>query len=168
VWLLLTPFKIFDRIGKIRSAHRDAIVADISSEQNRGENFGLMKTMDNLGAVCGVISCIIFFEFLGYRKLFLLAALPSLLSAYLIFFKIKETKPSDRKLFTRLCMKDFDNNFKLFIVVNSFFALGSFSYSLSPHLRKSNRFSKYFHPRALSNHKHNVCHFFAAVWKTFL
>jgi hypothetical protein len=37
------------------------------------------------------------------------------------FFKIKETKPSDRKLFTRLCMKDFDNNFKLFIVVNSLF-----------------------------------------------
>ncbi|HPG54447.1 MAG TPA: MFS transporter [Smithellaceae bacterium] len=56
-WQWLLPLKILDRSGKIRAAPRDAFVADISTEQNRGGNFGLMKAMDNLGAVCGIIIC---------------------------------------------------------------------------------------------------------------
>jgi len=50
-----------DRAGKIRGAPRDAIIADISTDENRGKNFGLLRAMDNLGAVCGIIVCILFF-----------------------------------------------------------------------------------------------------------
>jgi MFS family permease len=60
VWQQVIPFKIFDRMGKIRGAPRDAIVADISTDQNRGSHFGLLRAMDNLGAVCSVIE--IFFS----------------------------------------------------------------------------------------------------------
>ena len=130
VWQHLIPFRILDRAGKIRSAPRDAIIADISTKENRGKNFGLLRAMDNLGAVCGIIVCILFFGLLGYRNLFLLAAIPSVIGALLIFSLIKEKKPTDVRIFYKgLSLKDLDKNFKLFLLLSSFFALGSFSYS---------------------------------------
>jgi MFS family permease len=128
-WQWLIPLKILDRSGKIRAAPRDALVADISNDQNRGGNFGLMKAMDNLGAVCGIIVCLLLFEPIGFTNLFLIAALPSLVSAFLIYKYIKEEKVSDRKLFAAFKLKDLDTNFKLFLILNSVFTLGAFSYS---------------------------------------
>jgi len=128
-WQWLIPLKILDRSGKIRSAPRDALVADISTDQNRGGNFGLMKAMDNLGAVCGIVVCLLLFEHIGFTNLFLIAALPSLVSAFLIYTYIKENKISDRKLFADFSFKDLDANFKLFLILNSVFTLGAFSYS---------------------------------------
>lgn len=129
VWQWLVPFKILDRSGKIRAAPRDALVADISTEKNRGGNFGLMKAMDNLGAVCGIVICLFLFEKIGFTSLFLLAALPSLVSAFLIYKYIKENRVSDQKLSAAFTFKDLDANFNLFLVLNSIFTLGAFSYS---------------------------------------
>ena len=129
LWQHLIPFRILDRAGKIRSAPRDAIVADISTKENRGHNFGLLRAMDNLGAVCGIIISILFLKALGYRNLFLLAAIPSLIGAGLIFIFIKEEKNTETKVFKGLSFKNIDSNFKLFILLSSLFALGSFSYS---------------------------------------
>ena len=129
LWLQVIPFKIFDRMGKIRGAPRDAIVADISTDQNRGRHFGLLRAMDNLGAVCGILFCIAFYQLLGYRNIFLLAAIPSAVGALLIFYYIKETRPSDAKLFHGFVIRDLNSNFKLFLILSCFFALGSFSYS---------------------------------------
>jgi len=129
IWQHLIPFRVLDRAGKIRDAPRDAIIADISSKENRGKNFGLLRAMDNLGAVCGIIVCILFFGLLGYRNLFLLAAIPSAIGALLIFFLIKERKPAGIRIYKGLALKDLDKNFKLFLLLSSFFALGSFSYS---------------------------------------
>lgn len=99
VWQYLIPFRILDRAGKIRGAPRDAIIADISTKENRGKNFGILRSMDNLGAVCGIIICILFIGRLGFKDLFLLAAIPSLISSGIIFFKIKESKHPDSKVF---------------------------------------------------------------------
>ncbi|MFB0566565.1 MAG: MFS transporter [Candidatus Aminicenantaceae bacterium] len=129
IWQHLIPFRIMDRGGKIRSAPRDAFVADISTEKNRGKHFGLLRAMDNLGAVCGILICIIFFNLLGYRLLFALAALPSLVSVILIFFLIKEKKSDETKIFKGISFKDLDINFKLFLILSSLYALGAFSYS---------------------------------------
>ena len=128
-WQWLIPLKILDRSGKIRSSPRDALVADISSDQNRGGHFGLMKAMDNLGAVCGIVVCLLLFEHIGFTNLFLIAALPSLASAFLIYTYIKENRILDKKLFAAFTFKDLDANFKLFLFLNSVFTLGAFSYS---------------------------------------
>jgi len=129
LWTHLIPFRIMDRVGKIRSAPRDAIVADISTPENRGKNFGLLRAMDHLGAVCGIIICIVFFQFLGYKILFALAALPSMLSALLVFFLIKEQKSEKDKIYRGISFKDLDKNFRLFLFLSSLYALGAFSYS---------------------------------------
>ena len=132
VWQHVIPFRILDRAGKMRGAPRDAMIADLSTNENRGRNFGLLRTMDNLGAVCGIIVCLIFLLFFGlshYRNLFLVAAIPSLISALLILFLIKETKPSDIRLYRGISFRDLNRNFKLFLFSSALFALGSFSYS---------------------------------------
>lgn len=124
-WLI--PFKALDRTGKIRGAPRDAMVADFSSNEDIGRNFGLMRTMDHTGAFLGVITGVFLIGILGYRTLFLLASIPSLLSVVLIFALIKEQKKGILK--PRISLKDFDKNFYIFLFANCLFALGNFSYS---------------------------------------
>jgi MFS family permease len=129
IWPHLIPFRILDRVGKIRSAPRDAMVADISSDLNRGRRFGLLRAMDNLGAVCGILLCIALLKALGYRPLFALAALPSLLASLLILLKIREKKEEEGKIFKGLSLRDLTPNLKLYFLLSALFALGSFSYS---------------------------------------
>jgi len=127
VWQHLIPFRILDRSGKIRSSPRNAIVADVSTKGNRGRNFGLLRAMDNLGAVCGIIVCILLFNYLGYRNLFLLASVPSLISVLLILALIRERKTG--RIYKGLSLKDLSINLRLFLFLSALFALGSFSYS---------------------------------------
>jgi len=129
IWPHLVPFRVLDRTGKIRSAPRDAIVADVSTKENRGKNFGLLRAMDHLGAVFGILICIALFSLLGYRILFALAAIPSVVSAFLVFTLIKEKKTEPIKIYKGISLKDLDRNFRLFLVLSSFYALGAFSYS---------------------------------------
>lgn len=129
IWPHLVPFRVLDRAGKIRSAPRDAIVADVSTKENRGKNFGLLRAMDHLGAVFGILICIALFSLLGYRILFALAAIPSVVSAFLVFTLIKERKTGPIKIYKGISLKDLNRNFRLFLVSSSFYALGAFSYS---------------------------------------
>lgn len=128
-WQHLIPFRILDRAGKIRAAPRDAMIADLSARENRGGNFGLLRMMDNFGAVCGILICVVLAGPLGYKNLFLLAALPTAVGAFMIFSQIKEEKAEHAKIYKGLALKDLDGNFKLFLFLSVLFALGSFSYS---------------------------------------
>lgn len=126
-WQYIIPFRILDRSGKIRGAPRDAIIAEISMNE-KGRNFGILRAFDNLGAVMGILLSILLFGYLGYKKLFLLAAVPSVIAVLLIIGFIKEKKPK-LKLHEGISLKNLSTNFKLFLISSSFFALGSFSYS---------------------------------------
>ncbi len=128
-WHYIIPFRILDRAGKMRGAPRDAIIADMSTDQDRGRNFGYLRMMDNLGAVCGVIFTILFFKHLGYHNLFLLAAIPSIVGAFLVFRAIKEYAGSGKKIFKGITFKDFHRDLKLYMILSMVFALSSFSYS---------------------------------------
>jgi len=128
-WHHLIPFRILDRAGKIRSAPRDAIVADLSTKNDRGENFGFLRMMDNLGAVVGILLCIFLINFLGFKKLFLLASVPSLISVILILIFIKEQKRDSTKIFNGISLKSFTPQFRYFLVLSAIFSLGAFSYS---------------------------------------
>ena len=129
LWPHLIPFRVLDRVGKIRSAPRDALIADTTTEENRGRTFGLLRTMDNLGAVCGIVLCIVLLPLLGYRLLFALAAFPSLIGALLIILMIREDKGSGRKIFKGLSFRDIGPNLQLYMLLSGIFALGAFSYS---------------------------------------
>jgi MFS family permease len=129
VWQHLIPIRILDRAGKIRSAPRDAIIADISTKENRGANFGLLRAMDNLGAIFGIVISIILMNILSLRTIFYLAAIPSMIAVLLIAVAVKEKKTDGQKIFKGVRFKDFDKNFRFFLVLSAIFSLGSFSYS---------------------------------------
>lgn len=121
------PFRVLDRFGKIREAPRDALLADVSTKETRGSAFGMLRALDNLGAVCGIVVCIALFEKLGYKYLFLLAAVPSLAGAALVLFFVKEKKTSN--IYVRLSLKELSLNVRIFFACSALFALGRFSYS---------------------------------------
>jgi MFS family permease len=116
-------------MGKIRSAPRDAMIADMSDKKNRGKNFGFLRSMDNLGAVCGILISVLLLNVLGYRKLFALAAIPSVIGALLILFTIQEKKETAAPIHKGFSLKAIDANYRLFLLLNIVFSLGSFSYS---------------------------------------
>ena len=127
VWQWLVPFRILDRAGKVRSSPRDVLLSEVSTRRNRGGNFGFLKMMDNAGAVVGILIALFFLGKIGYRTLFLFAAIPSIIGAFVIMRYVKERKP--KNAFRKLHLNDLDTNLKLFILLSMIFALGNFSYS---------------------------------------
>jgi MFS family permease len=105
------------------------MVADLSIRGNRGENFGLIRTMDNAGALVGIVFCIAAFPLVGFRNLLLIAAVPSFIAVALIVINIREKPLEDAKLFKGISFSHLDGNFKLFVILSAVFSLGAFSYS---------------------------------------
>lgn len=143
-WIYLIPFKVLDRAGKIRASPRDAMIAELSTKENRGTNFGFLRAMDNFGAIVGITLSIIFLKYLGFRNLILLASIPSFFSVLIIYFFIKEKKFEPQKRYFSINL--FDRNFRLFVIVNGIFALGAFSYSFFLLYAKDIGFSIYTVP----------------------
>ena len=133
-WQSVIPFKVVDRAGKIRSAPRDAIVADLSSKGDRGSRFGLLRFADNLGAVVGILLAIAFVAVFGltessFRTLFVLAAVPSVLAALVVVVAIKERHASQVKVYKGLRLHDLGRDYYLFLSLSALFSLTAFSYS---------------------------------------
>jgi sugar phosphate permease len=58
-WLVAARF--VDRVGKgIRGAPRDALIADLTPADLRGNAFGLRQSLDTIGAVLGPLLAIVF------------------------------------------------------------------------------------------------------------
>jgi MFS family permease len=54
---MLAGGRLVDRFGKgLRGAPRDALLADVVSEEQRGRAFGLHRTLDTAGAMVGVLA----------------------------------------------------------------------------------------------------------------
>src|SRR3990167_3209864 len=127
-WQWLIPFRMLDRSGKIRGSPRDAIVSDLSTNADRGRNFGLLRAMDNLGAVFGILISLFFLKYLGYTKLFLFAAIPSFIAVVMLILFTKEAG-QEKRIFKGLSFASFDRNLKTYMFLSALFSLGSFSYS---------------------------------------
>ena len=117
VWQWIIPFRVLDRFGKMRGSPRNAIVANLSTDANRGANFGYLRMMDNAGAVCGVLVSIVLLKYIGYHALFLIAAIPSCISALLIFTRITEKATPDKPIWKGVSFAHFEKNTLLFLKI---------------------------------------------------
>lgn len=134
--LVLAPWQLFvtrtiDRVGKgLRSAPRDALIADSTPEPIRGRAFGFHRAMDHLGAAVGPLLATLFLlNWPGQlRTLFLLTLIPGLAVILLVLFGLREA-PSEKKQTTRLqlTLKPFDWNFRLYLLALVTFTLGNSS-----------------------------------------
>ncbi len=85
--------RFVDRVGKgIRTSPRDALLARACDENIRGMAFGFHRAMDNMGALVGPLlaSAVLVFAPENYRLVFVLAALPALLSLFVLWFGVQE------------------------------------------------------------------------------
>lgn len=89
--------RIADRVGKgVRTAPRDALIADSVSDSQRGYAFGLHRAADSMGSVFGplIAWAVLGLGLVDMRGLFLWAALPGLLSVVLLVLLVKERRPT--------------------------------------------------------------------------
>ncbi|HWO94250.1 MAG TPA: MFS transporter [Dehalococcoidia bacterium] len=87
VWPAVLLVRFVDRTGKgLRTAPRDAILAEATRERTRGRAFGLHRALDTAGAVLGPLAALGLIAILGdrYRVVFLVAFLPGLVSVALL------------------------------------------------------------------------------------
>ncbi|MEO8802722.1 MAG: MFS transporter [Rudaea sp.] len=80
-WLGVFACRLADRLGKgLRSAPRDALLAQSVDASQRGLAFGLHRAMDNLGAVVGPLAAAALLAFgVELRHVFLWAIVPAIL-----------------------------------------------------------------------------------------
>ncbi|MCS6873260.1 MAG: MFS transporter [Pyrinomonadaceae bacterium] len=137
-WHQVLLVRLADRLGKgIRSAPRDALLASEVPKEVRGLAFGLNRAADNFGAVIGPIISLVLILLLAedfnnpspeeYKKIFLIASIPAFLSLIVVFFFVKDAKPNntDGKIVIKFSLKDFDPNFKKFLLAVSIFTLSN-------------------------------------------
>jgi MFS family permease len=119
--------RIFERVGKgIRTAPRDALICDSSSEENIGVAFGLHRTLGPLLASSLLI-------FIGYsvREVFWVSIVPGLAALVILIFLVKgqsckvETKFTFLKGLKNVAKK----RFLWLLVIVSVFSLGAFNFS---------------------------------------
>jgi sugar phosphate permease len=134
IGLSVTPWHLFvsrtaDRIGKgLRTAPRDALIADCTEESVRGRAFGFHRAMDHLGAAIGpVLATIFLLVWPGQlRLMFLLTVIPGLAVVAVLFIGLRE-QPLERLKTGRLSLtlQPFDRNFRVYLLALVVFTLGN-------------------------------------------
>lgn len=105
-WLAVLGLRFADRIGKgLRTAPRDALIADVTEPEQRGHAFGVQRTLDHAGAVAGplVAAALLTWAGLGLRAVFLLAAVPAALMVVVIVLGVREAPRANAAPLPRRC-----------------------------------------------------------------
>jgi MFS family permease len=131
-WHQVMGSRFIDRFGKgIRTAPRDAIIAESTDSAYLGRAFGFHRSMDTMGAVAGPALAYFLLNALSnnYRKIFWISMIPGAIAVLLIIFFITEKKKSAAPCSDRpkLTLKHFDRRFRFFVVIAGIFALGNSS-----------------------------------------
>lgn len=131
-WFEVLTARFIDRFGKgVRTAPRDAIIADSTDNSSLGLAFGFHRSMDTVGAVIGPgISFVLLYLYMNnFRLVFYASTIPALIAVavIIIFIKEKTRHPDERRDLPRLTVSSFDGPFRLYLVVIGIFSLGNFA-----------------------------------------
>jgi MFS family permease len=132
IWQQVFASRFTDRLGKgIRTAPRDAIIAESTKPTHLARAFSFHRSMDTMGAVVGPALAIFFLGMFNnnYRKIFWLSMAPGIIAVLVIIVFIREKRknlPSHAER-PRLTLKHFSWKAKFFIIIATLFALGNSS-----------------------------------------
>ena len=147
-WGPIMGIRFADRFGKgIRTAPRDALVADSSNENDRGKAYGFHRAMDTSGAALGLVAAaavvfllqreVVNLQIDTYRWLIILGIIPAFIALFFFLF-IKEP-PRQQACRGAPCCKAgenltlstsapaLSNKFKIFLCIVFLFTLGNSS-----------------------------------------
>jgi MFS family permease len=136
-WPVFLAGRSVDRLGKsIRTAARDALIADATTDANRGVSFGLHRAMDTCGAVLGPLSALFIlwqWPHTPLYDLFFIALAPGLVSTLLISLFVTDAPhppdPNAARAKARL-WQHYPAGFWQLLAATALFSLGNSSDSL--------------------------------------
>jgi len=130
-WPTVFIGRFIDRLGKgARIGARDALLLEVTTQENKGFIFGFHRSMDTMGAVLGPTIALILLSLFNndIRLILYIAVIPSLLSLTFFFF-IKEAKGKieTSKIKLSLTFSSFPKQLKIFLLGSALFSLGNSS-----------------------------------------
>lgn len=94
-WVAVLLLRSVDRVGKgLRTAPRDALVADATPGTVRGYAYGFHRALDNAGAVGGslIAAAVLAFSAVSLTQMILLSAIPGLLAVLCLVLGVREPR----------------------------------------------------------------------------
>jgi len=138
-WGWVLGVRVADRVGKgIRTAPRDALIADSIDQNQRGLSFGLHRAGDTLGAFLGLgIATLIIWLTQSrsvlltrdtFQTVVLISIVPGVLAVLVLALGAVEVTGTSKGVETkRLSLKEMDARFRYFLFVVVLFTLGNSS-----------------------------------------
>lgn len=137
-WGLVAGARWADRVGKgIRTAPRDALVADSIQEDQRGLAFGFHRAADTAGAMLGLSIALLVTWFVQreatllsaktFRIIVLISIIPAILSVLSLAVGVRETVKKDEFKVPKFAFKALGKRFMLFMIIVSIFDIGNSS-----------------------------------------
>lgn len=137
-WGMIAGVRLTDRIGKgIRTAPRDALVADSIKDEQRGIAFGLHRAADSAGAVLGLLIGLgvvwiaqankMTLGINTFQTLVLVSLFPAGLAVLSMAIGVKDIPTNQQRKMPKFAFKSLGKRFMLFMVIVGIFDLGNSS-----------------------------------------
>lgn len=137
-WGLVAGVRWADRVGKgIRTAPRDALVADSVTAETRGLAFGFHRAMDTAGALTGILIAVgvvwlaqrdtLSLSRPTFQSVVLISLLPALLAVLSLILGAKDVAVKGQRAAPRFSLRSMGKPFGVFLVIVSIFTLGNSS-----------------------------------------
>jgi MFS family permease len=132
-WGMVAGLRGMDRVGKgLRAAPRDALIGDATAVSMRGRAYGLLRALDNGGAMGGALlaaACLAWTP-LTLTQIILLSAVPGLAGVALVAFAVRDMplaalveKPLPPPILPRLSWRDVAPRLRPYLLVLGLFTL---------------------------------------------
>jgi len=137
-WEAVGAIRWADRVGKgVRTAPRDALVADNVKPEQRGLAFGLHRAADTAGAMLGIlIAALVVWQLQAagstlqestFRTIVLISIIPAILAVISLAVMTTEKKPEGEAKAPTISFKGLGKNFMFFMIIVGIFDLGNSS-----------------------------------------
>lgn len=137
-WGVIAGVRWADRVGKgVRTAPRDALVADSVTKEMRGLAFGFHRASDTAGAMLGLLIALLIVWVaqsgnveLGantFRTVVLVSLVPAVLAVVALAIGAKEVPVSGQRQMPKFALRSLGKPFLVFMVIVGIFDLGNSS-----------------------------------------
>jgi MFS family permease len=137
-WQLVAVVRWADRVGKgVRTAPRDALVADSIEPRARGLAFGFHRAADTAGAMLGLLIALLV-VWLGqsaavtltaatFQRMVLISLVPAALAVLVLMLGARDVPVKGQRARPRFALRSLGQPFVIFLLINGLFALGNSS-----------------------------------------
>lgn len=137
-WGLVAAARWGDRVGKgIRTAPRDALIADSVVPAQRGLAFGFQRAADTAGAMCGLLVALgvvwlaqsnsVALNADTFRTVVLISLIPAVLAVLVLAVGAREVPIAGQRAAPRFAFRALGRPFMMFLIITTLFELGNSS-----------------------------------------